>query len=327
MENHKYALQKYNGTSSRYNCPSCGKKSFTRYFDTITGEIIDTTVGRCDREDKCGYHFTPRDYFSQNGNFTGKPVLNLTDKKKIKKTSIYFLTADYLKESLSNYSGNNFIRYLTSRFGKEETEKVTAHYFIGTSDLWPGSTIFWQIDYQDRIRTGKIMLYNPASGRRVKEPVNCIGWVHKDLKIPDYELSQCLFGEHLLRNNSKPVAIVESEKTAVIASLYLPQLIWLATGGKNNLTEKKCSVLKDRHVVLFPDLNGYEKWCKKAIELSKLFPTSCFKVSDLLETIANEEARNNGYDIADYLVRFDWQEFRTELKESDTIPNTLNNNL
>ncbi len=42
-----------------------------------------------------------------------------------------------------------------------------------------------------------------------------------------------LFGEHLLpMNRGKPVAIVESEKTALVAAYYLPEYVWLASGGK-----------------------------------------------------------------------------------------------
>jgi len=56
------------------------------------------------------------------------------------------------------------------------------------------------------------MLYSPTTGKRVKEPFNHITWVHKALKQPDFNLKQCLFGEHLLQDKTKPVAIVESEK-------------------------------------------------------------------------------------------------------------------
>ena len=42
------------------------------------------------------------------------------------------------------------------------------------------------------------MLYDPTTGKRVKEPFNHISWVHKVIKQPEFELKQCLFGEHLL---------------------------------------------------------------------------------------------------------------------------------
>ena len=69
------------------------------------------------------------------------------------------------------------------------------------------------------MRAGKIMGYDAVTGHRIKEPFNQVNWVHSVRKVPDFHMQQCLFGEHLLSDTSaamsaKPVAIVESEKTA-----------------------------------------------------------------------------------------------------------------
>jgi len=46
---------------------------------------------------------------------------------------------------------------------------------------------------------------------------SCIDWAHKALKLGNLSLNQCLFGEHLLNEyRNKPVAIIKSEKTAII---------------------------------------------------------------------------------------------------------------
>ena len=135
--------------------------------------------------------------------------------------------------------------------------------------------------------------------------------IHAALKLSDYSLKQCLFGEHLLYDSttlSKPVAIVESEKTAIIASAYLPDFIWLAAGSLNNLNLEKCQSLKGRKVILFPDLNAYEKWKSKANELKSSFSIT---VSDLLESKASKSEKLLGLDLADYLIRFDMKEFIT----------------
>jgi hypothetical protein len=183
-------------------------------------------------------------------------------------------------------------------------------YFIGTSKHWPGSTIFWQIGSDKKIRTGKVMLYDTITGKRIKEPFNHIQWVHKLINQPEFELKQCLFGEHLLIDRLKPLAIVESEKTAIISSVYLPQFIWLAVGSLTNLNFEKCLSLAGRKVVLYPDLNGFDKWTAKAKELNERIPGSQFKVSSLLERSATEAERAKGLDLADYLIRFDLAEFR-----------------
>ena len=105
-------------------------------------------------------------------------------------------------------------------------------YHVGTSYKWGGSTIYWQVDKDDKVRTGKVMLYNPKDGHRVKEPRSYVGWAHAFLHLPDFNLCQCFFGEHLLAQHpTMSVAIVESEKTAIIASHFIPNFIWLATGG------------------------------------------------------------------------------------------------
>jgi hypothetical protein len=127
--------------------------------------------------------------------------------------------------------------------------------------------------------------------------------------MPEFELRQCLFGGHLLQDKTKPVAIVESEKTAVIASVYLPQFIWLAAGSSEGLSEEKFRVLQGRNVILYPDINSFEKWNKKAYELSHIDRIS---ISDLLERKATDEERRQGLDLADYLVQFDYTESLSE---------------
>lgn len=58
-----YALQKYKGTATRHTCPNCGdKRSFTYYVDE-SGTPLHTSVGRCNHESSCGYHYTPKEYF------------------------------------------------------------------------------------------------------------------------------------------------------------------------------------------------------------------------------------------------------------------------
>src|SRR4029079_1865334 len=96
-------------------------------------------------------------------------------------------------------------------------------------------TVFWQIDYDHEIRTGKLIAYDSRTGKRIKkylstsngEKVDAL-MIHKTIN-KDFSHQLCFFGEHLLSEYpNKPVAIVESEKTAIIASLYMPQFNWIA---------------------------------------------------------------------------------------------------
>lgn len=320
-------LQKYKGISTRHTCPECGQKqSFTLYCDGNTHQPINKTVGRCNRESNCGYHYTPKQYFQDN-NIPFDVPQSKTYKPKpvtLQPKPITFIPVEVFKQSLQIEKNvtqvaktNHFVKFLISLFGVEVVSELVSRYFIATSNHWEGSTIFWQIDTRGKIRTGKIMLYNAATGKRVKEPYNHINWIHKTLKQSEFELKQCLFGEHLLKDKTKPVAIVESEKTAIISSVYLPQFIWLAVGSLTNLNAEKCSILNGRTVILFPDLNGFEKWSKKAKELSHL---AIFSVSDLLERKATEAERKQGFDIADYLIEFDYKAFALPEPEATEPP-------
>jgi len=331
MIEHRYILEPYKGMNTRHRCPSCQQreKTFSLYIDTVTGEHIHQSVGRCNRESNCGNHYTPKQYFQDNNiSFETpqarayKPQTNVPQRKPVS-----FISVEVFKASLKAHETNHLVKFLINLFGVEIASQQVSRYFLGSSKHqfqnieFPnyksekGATVFWQIDAQGKIRTGKIMLYSPDTGKRIKEPFNHIGWVHKALKVPEFKLSQCFFGEHLLIDKTKPVAIVESEKTAVIASVYLPQFIWLATGSLDNLNAEKCSILKGRTVTLFPDLNGFDKWSRKAKEFSHLVN---FAVSDLLERKATEAERKQGLDLADYLIKFSCNEF--EISENDDTP-------
>ena len=66
--NYRYQLERYRGRGTRYTCPQCGwKYTFTRYIDTENNnQYLSERVGKCNRLDKCGYHYTPKQYFTDN---------------------------------------------------------------------------------------------------------------------------------------------------------------------------------------------------------------------------------------------------------------------
>lgn len=326
MDEHRYILEPYKGMKTRHLCPSCKQtdKTFSRYIDTKTGEYLHPSVGRCNRESNCGYNYTPKQYFQDNNISieTTQPQKNKPRPVTPQPKSVSFIPVEVFKASLNPiaFETNHFVQFLIDLFGVEVASQLVSCYFIATSKHWNGATVFWQIDTEGKVRTGKIMLYNPTTGKRVKNLELPVYWAHKALKQPEFELRQCLFGEHLLIDKTKPIAIVESEKTAVIASVYLPQFIWVAVGSLTNLNAEKCSILKGRSVTLFPDLNGFEKWSNKAKELSHL---ATFIVSDLLERKATEAEMKQGFDLADYLIKYDYKEFALSKPEATEPPPTV----
>ncbi|MDB4921537.1 DUF6371 domain-containing protein [Mucilaginibacter sp.] len=370
----KYTLQPYSGMWSRYTCPQCHRhKVFTRYIDTETLQPIADHVGRCSRENNCGYHVKPSDHFGsmKNNGYDFSKDADLWLGRKEKKSIVdspwsmdgkvqstndnglnnnpYLIgniiknnnllnrnpnhgpsTMDYGPSHIHpdtvnttletiDYNDNNFVQYLITLFGLDVAHDLVASYRIGNSSHWPGATIFWQIDITGKVRTGKIMLYNRQTGKRVKEPFNHITWVHSLLRKSDslvhgpstmdhgpndFHLQQCLFGEHLLAENPEAiVAIVESEKTAIMASAMLPGFVWLAAGSLNNLNERICKVLQYRQVLLFPDLLAYDKWKAKAQQLQLQLPGTTFKVFAALEQFANDDEKKKGLDLGDLVGR------------------------
>lgn len=204
--------------------------------------------------------------------------------------------------TMRGYDRNNLFAFVATGTGSDEATRLMEMYRVGTSKHWQGATVFWQISNDGEVRGGKIMLYDRLTGHRVQEPFPHINWVHSVLRLPDYKLTQCFFGEHLLPYiRDKPVAIVEREKTAMLATHYLPQYLWLATGGKCScLNREAIQALRGREVMLVPDLNATDEWRKKLT----LFNESGIKATlfEQLEQMATDEQREQGLDIADFLI-------------------------
>lgn len=314
MNTHRFILQPYKGIGTRHSCPACQRKRcFSRYIDTEKQISFPDNVGRCDHEQSCGYHLTPKDYFVSNPQ--AKPLhcdfatpsawrAKLTEPRK--PTS--FISAKTVSQTLHGYEKNNLFLFLRSKFGTEEAQRLMQEYRVGTSRHWPGACVFWQTDIDGNTRTGKVMLYNAETGKRVKHPFNHVTWVHSLLRLPDFHLRQCFFGEHLLpMNRGKPVAVVESEKTALVASCYLPQYVWLATGGKNGcFNSTALSVLSGRSVILYPDVSATSEWRRKLSRLREHGIKA--DIFDYLEDVATDSERAAGVDIADYLLRIESDE-------------------
>ena len=96
-----------------------------------------------------------------------------------------------------------------------------------------------------------------------------------------------------LQYNCNTIAIVESEKTAIIMSLFIPEYFWMATGSKQNLKLQLLEPIKKENIVVYPDKGEFEDWNKKVIELQKQgFKIKCSSI------IENSEFET-GTDLAD----------------------------
>ncbi|MTI29426.1 DUF6371 domain-containing protein [Xanthovirga aplysinae] len=239
----KYQLEK---TSKKHPCPNCGYKRFVRFIDD-NNLYLDTKFGRCDRQESCGYFYSP---YHEKATFNQRP--KIMDAQTLK-----YVPLETLKATLKNYHNNTLINFLNNTFGRRKTLKAIADYYIGTARN--GGTIFWQIDKHKNIRTAKRMFYKTDGHRNKQLP-------DRYLYTSDKGYQTCLFGEHLLAENNKIVAIVESEKTAIICSIQYPEITWLASSGLEGLTVRKMKALIGKEVLLVPDFSTHarERWQHKA---------------------------------------------------------------
>lgn len=162
------------------------EKKFVRFIDIETGQYCDDIFGRCDREVECNYFKSPGG--SNNITvFVPKPV----------KLPFYISESDF-KNTLLHYHENNLHTFLIKLYDVQKTKDVFSLYHVGTSKKWEGATLFWQINQYQIVGQGKIMLFNPENGKRIKKPFPHISSVHTQLKKQDQLPEYCFFGEHLI---------------------------------------------------------------------------------------------------------------------------------
>lgn len=284
-------------------CPACGKLTYKPYVDG-QGNILDPKVGRCNREINCGYHVKPKDWMAQNG-IQATPATVAPQKQK----ALLTLPLSWVRAKMANNANNPLLLWLLSLpWSSEQLTRLEAailSYGVGTDKL--GRTIWWQIDSQNRLHSGKMMRYD-ANGHRVKTGKGNFGWVHSAARAAglindDCEFVSCLFGEHLIKHYPQAqVCVVESEKSALICSAFWPmsEKVWVATGGLSSLHGAQLSTIATQHSVwLYPDHDGYSKW----LDICREIGHPKVKVADLVERLYQEDVDPPNADIADVLLR------------------------
>ena len=236
-------------------------------------------------------------FTSDNGEILNAVTIKKPDPIKPSYYSLELLNEMYLISPIDDA----FSIFLRSIFTTDEVLKATKNYFLtGTNCAWYNrndSTVFWRIDTNERIRGAKVMQYDKNTGKRIKQPYNLITWIHKVIKDKDFNLTHCLFGLHLINNDyQKDIAIVESEKTAVIMSILIPDFIWLATGGKGMFKDEILKPLKNRNCFAYPDNGEFDNWNKIAIELK----TKGYKIA--VSNVIESKEYKNGFDLADFYL-------------------------
>lgn len=269
---YRYQLETPKVTGRRqqkFQCPHCGrKKCFVRYVDTKNGFCyVADTVGKCDHQHSCGYHYKPSEYYRDNPwNAPLQFVATQSQPRPYTPPPFQPLPMQYVLRSHSPRS--IFWQWLSTDVADrlplppEHLQRVYDDYLVGATRS--ANVIFWQIDEQHRVHGGHIMQYGIDGHRRGYQGWTHVPLIRAGLLPPDWTLRQCLFGQHLLaRRPDAHVCLVESEKTALVMAAYRPELLWLATAGSGGLSPEKTACLRGRRVTLFPDSGCYDKWSRQ----------------------------------------------------------------
>ena len=135
MSDYRFHLQKYR-PGIKTACPECKKsRCFTRYIDEDGIIEFPDYVGRCDHENSCGYHYTPKDYFHDNPDMKPKdwddnaPIYNKVratkGKEKPKPVEPSFIPMEFVSKSLSAYrTANPLYKYLCGVIGEDEVKRI-----------------------------------------------------------------------------------------------------------------------------------------------------------------------------------------------------------
>lgn len=225
----------------------------------------------------------------------------------------WMLRQEYITASLKT---NNLFTYLVSIFKKKQLVlNAAAKYRLETHSYkeYKGAAIFYQFDGgldhgEFNCHAFKVMQYDESTGKRIK-------YFNEEDPVEEKSLSRlyqkplmgtgnyCLFGRHLRTvNDSRPICIVESEKSAIISAIAYPEAIWMATGSCYYLTEQKMD-FGTENVYLFPDPDVKNEvkgnWYKMAEQEPWL---KGVKVSYFMNKYNKSHGKPSDFDIADYIV-------------------------
>lgn len=267
--------------------------------------------------------------------FAGKHGFEIMDFKPKPPVNV---PGEVFKQTLQpeRYPANSFINYLIKKgIPKSEIEKVIALYYLGTviKGDYSGAITFPFIDVKGNINAIQVKNFdqdNHTTATTFLHAIIARHYTSEGKALPEWLAAyfdqdkriRCLFGEHLLnRYPNNPIALVEAPKTAVYGSLYFggpgesaTNFLWLAVYNKSSFTFDKIKVLEGRKVFVFPDLSKdgatFKEWQTKAQDYQNRLTGTQFIFSDLLERLAPESDRNEGGDLADFLIKLNWNEFK-----------------
>ena len=172
------------------------------------------------------------------------------------------------------------------------------HSILGLKQLAP-QCLFGEHLINDNVNVNENCYPLPLRGLPLKEG-ECN---HRDKAIQK-ELSPFKGDERrnrVTKRRGYTIALVESEKTALIMSILVPQTTWLATGGKQNFKHEMLWTICEQDVAVYPDADALDNWSRKMEELNREHGYRFF-IPDWYREKCTTEAIAKKMDIADMLL-------------------------
>jgi hypothetical protein len=344
MSNHPY---KFDPSSKKFICPNCNKRKFVKYIFKDTNDYLPDIFGKCDRLscEELSENNPYKSGFLKEQKVSKNRLSVLRPTQEIKPAKKEYIPRSVLGKSTRSYQSSGFYKNLNTNvkhiFPSAKLDAVFETYHLGVvkQNYLNGALTIPFINFNQKICAIQVKEFDHKNHTLKTNYVHSLlEWNFKKQKRvpPDWLKSysamekkvSCLFGEHLLKDfKNNPVALVEAPKTAIYGALYfgLPEtpsdLIWLAVYNLSSLKFEKCKILEGRDVILFPDLSkeskAFDLWSNRAKDFEKRLPDTTFKVYDYLEHVSTEEEKNDGHDLADYLIQKDWKEFNSDLYDPE----------
>lgn len=164
----------------------------------------------------------------------------------------------------TNPQDGNYVKFIQTLFPNKPNavkQMIEDYEIVGFSD---GKTAFLRKDADGQVRAGTISDFDSVTGREIRSVS-----FPDDISLKIEHDKKFIFGENLLEKYpNKLTAIVESEKTAILASVSMPRWNWLALGQITNLLDMDLNRFKDRGMILFPDGAQFFQWREISENLS-----------------------------------------------------------
>lgn len=161
---------------------------------------------------------------------------------------VQYVSPDVLEGARQyDLKGCPLFRWMCTMFPEDRVREVWKSYNVTTDSH--GNACFWYVNQDGKILFDKRIAYR-EDGHRDKT-----FFPGRQYRVADGYSGRCYFGA-CLPDDGKKVFICESEKSALLATLYFGRR-FMACGGKNSLGEIEPDML------LMPDMDAREEWSNK----------------------------------------------------------------